>query len=135
MQARRVVVRVGDDDGADAAELLDPVHGLVVDVSEAVPEDVAARGAAEEGALSNGEFWDGVDADEEEVVFDLVDDELVAVLLGLLQRTEGGPGLAGREVLAAVIEEYGFKIKSKNRRREERIISQTENIYIIYKKS
>lgn len=82
VQTRGEVVRVGDDDGINPAEAVDPGDGLVVDVGEAVPEDVAAGGAAEEGALADGQFGDGVDAHEEEVlVGEFVDDEFVAVLL------------------------------------------------------
>lgn len=38
-------------------------YRVVVDVCEAVPEDVPCGGAAEQRALADADFWDGVDAD------------------------------------------------------------------------
>lgn len=74
------VVRVRDDDGGDAAELGDAGDRRVVEVRDAVPEDVAGGRAAEIGGLADAELGGRVDGDER-VRVGFVRDEVVAVSL------------------------------------------------------
>lgn len=53
---RRVVVRVGNDNGGQPAELADLGLGRRVQQRHAVPEHVAGRRADQDGALANGEL-------------------------------------------------------------------------------
>lgn len=91
-ECRRVVVRVRDDDGGDAAEFFDVLHSRIVDVGNAVPQDVALVRAEEEGALADGELWLRGDADDARVVLVLAED--IGILLGQLHLTESRPSLA-----------------------------------------
>lgn len=110
-------MRVRDDDCGEAAESLDALDGFVVDVRDAVPEDVVllflldlpAVAAAnivivaietEKGALSDGKLWHSIDADQPGEVF--LRDELVMVLLRRLELAQCRPLLAVRSAVEAV---------------------------------
>lgn len=88
-------MRVRDDDGLEAAQLPDALHRVVVQIRDAVPEDVAPGGDAQDGPLTDGDLGDGVDADESpvrgQVLVVLHDDEFVAVLFRFLHHSEGCP--------------------------------------------
>ena len=75
-----VVMRVADDNGLEATQLVDVVDGFWVEESQAVPEDVASGRADKNGPLSNGKLGCGGDGNEALVAG--VGSEFVAVLLG-----------------------------------------------------
>lgn len=93
MQRRREVVRVRDDDSLDTAKLVDLTNGLVVDVGDAVPQDVAraVRGAEEKGALADGDLRLGTDGDDTRMILVLGED--IGVLLRVSQLTKRGEPL------------------------------------------
>lgn len=91
-------MRVRDDDGLEPPQLPNALHRVVVQVRDAVPEDVAAGEDAEDGALADGDLGHGVDADEGavrrqrgQVLVVLHDDEFAAVFFGFLHCAEGCP--------------------------------------------
>lgn len=84
-----------DDDRVEATQLGDRAHGLVVEVGETVPEDVPAGGkTAEEGALADGEFGDGLDGDEGGGVGGGGGEGVGVFCWGGAQGAQGCPGLA-----------------------------------------
>lgn len=58
---RGVVMWMGDDDCGDTAQGVDLGDGVVVEIGNAVPEDVAAGSEEEEGALADAVFGGGVE--------------------------------------------------------------------------
>lgn len=87
-------MRVGDDDGFHAAQLLDAGDGLLVDVRDAVPEDVPLGTAEEERALPDGDLGLGEDGDDAGMEWVFAED--IGVFSALLEVAEGGPGLSWR---------------------------------------
>lgn len=77
-QVRGVIVRVGDDDGADATQIVNLADGGVVEEGDAVPEDVAL-GRPDEGAtLADADLGSGVN--EGDTVIFVVSGEVVLIL-------------------------------------------------------
>lgn len=64
MDRRGVEVRMGNSDCLNPTELVDMADGLVVDVADAVPENVTTGSTAEKCSLSNCYRWDSDDAHE-----------------------------------------------------------------------
>lgn len=87
-------MRVGDDDGLHAAQFRDAGDGLVVDVRDAVPEDVSLGTAEEERALPDCDLGLGEDGDD--AGMECVFAEDIAVFPAPLEVAEGGPGLSWR---------------------------------------
>lgn len=95
VQTRAVVMRMRDHNGADPAVPLDCRDGVVVQVRDAVPEDVPFGRETQEGTLPDGDLGSGVDADQLTILggqIRLVDDlEVIFVLSALLHRLQRGP--------------------------------------------
>lgn len=89
----RVVMRVRDHDGLESTQLLDLVNGLLINVRDAVPEDVAAGGTDQDGPLANGVGGRGGNGDHVLGIC-LGGGKDVLVLAGGLEGFEGGPLLA-----------------------------------------
>ncbi len=99
-------MRVRDDHSLDAAQRVHALGRLVVEVRDAVPEDVAARGANEDGALADGELRRRHDGSEPGVGVVLAGEgaEVIPAVPSRAQGREGGEALAGwGGVLAGVI--------------------------------
>jgi len=99
----RVIVGVRDHDGLEASQLLHLVNGLLVDVGDAVPEDVARGGANQDGSLTDGVR--GRSGDRDHVLgIGLGGGEDVLVLARGLEGLEGGPLLAApADILARLV--------------------------------
>lgn len=67
-----------DHDSFNPAQFFNSSNGVVVKVSDAVPEDVSAWGAAEKGALADSNFWNCIYTYQSRMV--LVHDEFIVVL-------------------------------------------------------
>jgi hypothetical protein len=93
-------MRVRDRDRANAAELSDLLDGRVIDDGYAIPQKVALRRANQQRALADGERRVRPDADQAEVVADLV-------LVLFAKFIKGGPSLARpSDVLSLVLADW-----------------------------
>ncbi len=92
LEVRAVKVGVRDGNRRQPAAGLDELDRLLVQVSDAVPENVAGAGLDKERALANGELRAGEDGEDAAVGFVLLD------FIGeiALHLSQGCPGLAGR---------------------------------------
>lgn len=89
-----------NDNRPQAASRGDEIHGRLVEVGNAIPEDISLRGFEQNAALANGEFGAGADGCDTGV--EGVRVEFVKVLVAHL--IEARPGLAcGRDELSRVI--------------------------------
>ena len=86
----RVVVRVGDRDGAQSAQAVDQRLGRGVEQGDAVPQHVPGGGGEQEGALVDGEGRHGLQAEQAGLV------AVPGVAVGPGQLVPRGPGLALR---------------------------------------
>ena len=82
---RGVVVRVRERDGAQAAEPADEGFRGRVEQRDAVPEDVAARGLHDEGALVDGEGGEALQAEQARLM------RLPGIAVTVGQRRAGRP--------------------------------------------
>ena len=79
---------------------IDEIDGRLINQGDHIPEYIAVRRAQQDGALADADLGLGVDAPHTAVMTVLL--ELVVMVL--LQRAEGRPGLAGgRHELAGVV--------------------------------
>jgi hypothetical protein len=69
VQCRRIVMRVRDDESRNTAEIVDGLHGSIVEVRDAVPQQVAVLGTQQQRTLTDGHLWGSADADDARVVF------------------------------------------------------------------
>jgi hypothetical protein len=83
---------MGYDNGIDTAKIVDAAHRVIVEIRNAIPENVAVRGTAQDGALADGDLWHGEDTHEAGVVF--IHAEFVAMPPSLLQAAKGSPPLS-----------------------------------------
>lgn len=53
-----------DRNGFQTAQCLDRLHGLIIQIRNTIPENIALRGTYKVCRLANGELWFSADGDE-----------------------------------------------------------------------
>jgi hypothetical protein len=89
---------VGYGNGIDAPEIVDATHRVIVEIGDAVLENITVGGTAEDGALADDDLWHGEDTHEAGMVF--IHAEFVVMPPSLLHAAEGSPPLSEKFVVS-----------------------------------
>src|SRR5947209_10774175 len=109
---RRVVMRVRDGNGSNPAQFANTPDALVVNESEAVPQQIAFRSLNQEGTLAYGEV--GLRAEGMEIGFFFLEH----VLVGRTQLVQRDPFLAVVTNVLALILADATRVRRLRGRRE-----------------